>query len=165
MTVPTGELGLRPFALPPRAVQIVLQELYVTALDPPEDEAELEHLASIPRPWDPAACPSRLQQQIMEWLGEVVFWVNEQHLWRVDPFIPECWDLHPHIINELAPLACQRYFATLSATPEALLDWQRYVLPPFLERMTQRAGSGLCPPGRHSGPPGLGRLISRLQSD
>ena len=106
-------------------------------------------LAELPRPWDPAACTGPLREEIWHWLDRVAIWINTQHLWNVaSPGIPECWPAHPHLVNDLAVLACARYY-TRYASPGPLDAWHRYDLPMFLDRLEHRLGEG-CPPGRHS---------------
>ena len=76
-------------------------------MSPPESEVDLRALAQLPRPWDPATCTGRLREELWAWLDQVAIWINEQHLWNVArPGIPECWPAHPHLVHDLAVLAC-----------------------------------------------------------
>ena len=134
------------FPNPSPVVIAALDELRVAAVAPPESENELRRLAMLPRPWEPATCPGQLRRLIYVWLDEVVGWINEQHTWRVDCVVPICWAEHPHIIHELAPLACLRWETTYAVTPANLEEWHRYTLPMFLERIIQRIGQRAVPP-------------------
>ena len=99
------------------------------------------------------------------WLDEVVAWINEQHTWRTDRVIPICWDLHPHIVHELATVTCLRWEATFARTPAQLEEWQRVVLPGFLRGIAERIGETGCPPGRHQPAPGAARNALYRQGD
>ena len=146
-----------PLPSPSPVLVAALDELRIASVVPPDSEHQLRRLAMLPRPWDPAACPTELRNLIYLWLDEVVGWINEEHSWRVDRMIPICWDQHPHIVHELAGIACLRWEAAYAVTPTALEEWQRYALPMFLERVSQRIGSTGCPPGRHQPHPGTAR--------
>jgi hypothetical protein len=90
-----------------------------------------------------------MRSELWAWLDLVAMWVNEQHLWNVTrPGIPECWPAHPHLVHDLAVLACSRYYTSFAVTPAALEDWHRYGLPGFLERLRDRLGDG-CQPSKH----------------
>ena len=156
MNQPSGLLA-EAFPAPPPALAALLDELRVAASIPAENEKDLRRLALLPRPWDPATCPPELRQNIYVWLDGVVAWINEQHTWRVEKVIPLCWDLHPHIVHELATVACQRWDAGFALTSSVLEDWHRYTLPMFLDRVAQRIGATGCPPGRHQLHPGADR--------
>jgi hypothetical protein len=91
-------------------------------------------------------------------MDEVVAWINEEHTWRTYRVIPICWDLHPHVVHELATVACLRWEATYARTPAALEEWHRFTLPAFLSRIVDRIGDTGCPPGRHQPSPGMGRI-------
>lgn len=145
------------FPPPPPDLATALDELRLAAAMPPETKHELRWVAMLPRPWDPPSCPPELRQVIYVWLDDVAGWINEEHTWRVDRVIPMCWDLHPHIVHELATVACMRWEAGFAVTPSALEEWHRYTLPMFLERVTKRIGATGCPPGRHQPNPGAAR--------
>ena len=156
MTTPRAELA-RPFPLPDREVAFHLGELQrLAAVDAPT-ELELKRLAALPRPWDPPSCPPELRRLIYLWLDEVVAWINEDHSWRVDHVVPACWSEHPHIVHELASVACMRWSVLFVATASPLEEWHHYTLPLFLDRIVQRIGLNGCPPGRHQPHPGAGR--------
>jgi hypothetical protein len=146
-----------PFPMPPPQVAGLLDELRLAAERPPESKEELRWLAEMPRPWDPPSSPPSMQESLWRWLDEVAAWINEEHTWRVDRLVPMCWKQHPHIAHELATVACLRVNAMYAVTPDALEDWYKYTLPPFLDRIAQRIGSGGCPPARHQPCPGAAR--------
>lgn len=146
-----------PFPAPPGPVARVLDELRLVASVTDETEHESRRVALLDRPWDPPSCPPELRRCIYVWLDEVAAWINEDHTWLADRLIPICWDLHPHIVHELATLACVRWEATFARTPTALEEWHRYALPAFLNRIGDRIGDTGCPPGRHQPSPALGR--------
>lgn len=154
-----SESGLMaaPFPSPPGVVARLLDELRLVAGSTDETPHESRRVALMERPWDPAACPPELRHWIYVWLADVVAWINEDHTWRTDAVIPLCWDLHAHIIHELAVLACARWEASFARTPAALDEWHRYALPPFLNRIVDRIGETGCPPGRHQQSPGAAR--------
>lgn len=151
--------GLLGVAFPPPSPVVVscLDELRLAAVAPPESDCDLRRLLALPRPWDPPTCPGELRRLVYVWLDDVVAWVNEEHTWRTDHVIPICWVEHPHIVHELATVACLRWEAGCAVTPGPLEDWHRYTLPMFLERIAQRIGTTGCPPGRHQPSPGEGR--------
>lgn len=145
------------FPAPSPLVVGALDDLRLAAVSPPESQDELRRLAMAPRPWDPATCPTELRRLVYTWLDEVVAWINEEHTWRVDRVIPVCWMEHPHIVHELATLACLRWEAGYAVSAAVLEEWQRYTLPMFLDRLVQRIGATGCPPGKHQSSPGEAR--------
>ncbi|WP_245916750.1 hypothetical protein [Nocardioides gansuensis] len=148
MMSPAG-LMVRPFPEPGPAVRTAIQQLQHASFAPPVDEDAVRELAQIPRPWDPGSCTGKIRSELWEWLDLVAMWVNEQHLWNLArPGIPECWPAHPHLVHDLAVLACGRHYTRFALTPAALEDWHRYALPGFLERLHDRLGDG-CQPGKH----------------
>jgi hypothetical protein len=146
-----------PFPTPPGVVVGLLDELRIVAAATNETEHEARRVALLPRPWDPPSCPPEVRRNVYAWLDQVVGWINEEHTWRTDRVIPICWDLHPHIVHELATVACLRWEATFSRTPGALEEWHRFTLPAFLGRVGDRIGETGCPPGRHQPSPGIAR--------
>ena len=146
--MPLAGVMVRPFPKPGPTIRAAMQQLQQAVVEPPaEDEVDL--LAQMPRPWDPATCTGQMRSELWAWLDLVAMWVNEQHLWNVTrPGIPECWPAHPHVVHDLAVLACSRYNTRYAVTPAALEDWHRYGLPNFLERLRDRLGDA-CQPGRH----------------
>ena len=146
-------------ALPAPSPIIVgaLDELRLAAVSPPESASELRTLALLPRPWDPPTCPSELRRLLYAWFDEVAAWINEEHTWRVERVIPICWFDHPHIVHELATVACLRWEAEYAVSAAVLEEWHRYTLPMFLDRVGQRIGSTGCPPGKHQPTPGDAR--------
>lgn len=152
----------RPFPQPCSMLAMMLVELQVAADCEPGRDKELarresEQVATLDRPWDPASCAPDVRSEIYKWLDEVVDWINEQHTWRVDRTIPVCWIEHPHIVHELATLACLRWEAGYAARPGPLAIWQQQTLPTFLGLISQRIGPTGCPPGRHQPSPGAAR--------
>jgi hypothetical protein len=147
--LPFGGPMVQPFPEPGHAICTTMEQLQLAAATPPTSEAELLALAQLPRPWDPATCSGPVRAELWVWLDLVAAWVNEQQLWNVTrPGIPECWPAHPHLVHDLAVLACGRYYASFAVTPAALEDWHRYTLPSFLEQLRDRLGDG-CQPQRH----------------
>jgi hypothetical protein len=146
-----------PFPTPPGVVAGVLDELRIAAAATDETDHEARRVALLPRPWDPPSCLPEIRLSMYAWLDAVVAWINEEHTWRTDRVIPVCWDLHPHVVHELATVACLRWEATLARTPAALEEWHRFTLPAFLGRVVDRIGETGCPPGRHQPSPGMGR--------
>ena len=163
-----SESGLmaQPFPAPPGVVGCALDELRLVAGATDETEHEARRVALLERPWDPPACGPELRRNIYVWLDQVVAWINEEYTWRTEKVIPTCWDLHPHIVHELAVVACLRCEATYSRTPVAMEEWHRSTLPAFLIRIVDRIGDTGCPPGRHQASPGMGRnAIYRTQTE
>ena len=154
-----SESGLmaKPFPAPPGVVASALDELRLVAGATDETEHEARRVALLERPWDPPACGPELRRNIYVWLDQVVAWINEEHTWRTDKVVPTCWDLHPHIVHELATVACLRWETTYARTPAAVEEWHRFTLPAFLTRIVDRIGTTGCPPGRHQPSPGMGR--------
>jgi hypothetical protein len=133
-----------PFPDPPRAVTRALETLRqadVVGLEP-------AGLQLLDRPWDPAACSPRVRAELWPWLDDVAAWLNHTYAWQTAHAVPACWPAHPHLVHELAVLACLRVAAADAVTPHAMEEWHRYALPGFTVRMTERLGIG-CPPGRH----------------
>lgn len=132
------------FPRPPRWVRHALEALH---------QAEMDGLApatvrSLERPWDPATCPPHVRVELWPWLDKVVGWLNRSYGWQTAHTVPTCWPAHPHLVHELAVLACLRTVAADATSPDALEAWHRYALPGFCHRMGERLGAG-CPPGRH----------------
>ena len=153
----TAELMAAEFPIPSPVLVASLDELRLAETAPPTSGSEIGRIAMLPRPWDPASCPHELRHLIYLWLDNVVAWINEEHTWRVDHLIPICWIEHPHIVHELAPIACLRWEASYALTPGPLKDWQQHHLPNFLDRIAQLIGPTGCPPGRHQPQPGQAR--------
>ena len=129
--IATG-LMAAPFPEPPGVIARVLDELRLAAAATDETEHESRRVAMLSRPWDPPSCPPEIRRNVYQWLDDVVAWINEEHTWRTDRVVPICWDLHPHIVHELATVACLRWEATFARTPAALEEWHRFTLPAFL---------------------------------
>jgi hypothetical protein len=136
------------FPTPPRSVRTALEHLRQAeggGLEP-------AGLPLLDRPWDPASCSPHVRAQLWPWLDEVAAWLNHSYAWQTACAIPSCWPAHPHLVHELAVLACLRVTAADAITAQALEEWHRYALPGFHLRMGERIGIG-CPPGRHTGWP------------
>ena len=146
-----------PFPEPPGVIARLLDELRLAAAQTDEAEHESRRVAMLSRPWDPPSCPPEIRRNVYAWLDAVVAWSNEAHTWRTDRVVPICWDLHPHLVHELATVACLRWEATFARTPAALEEWHRFTLPAFLGHVVDRIGETGCPPGRHQPNPGAGR--------
>ncbi len=91
-----------PFPEPPGVIARLLDELRLAAAATDETEHESRRVAMLSRPWDPPSCPPEIRRNVYLWLDDVVAWINEDHTWRTDRVVPICWDLHPHIVHELA---------------------------------------------------------------
>lgn len=139
----TPDLALA-FPRPPQEVRAAVDQLRQVE----EAGLPLTGLHLLDRPWDPAACEPRLRAQLWPWLDRVAAWLNHAYAWQTAHAIPSCWPRHPHLVHELAVLACLRLTAADATGPHALEEWHRYALPAFHARMAERLGIG-CPPGRH----------------
>ena len=147
----------RPFPLPPARVVEILERLRLSSEQQNHTTQDLREVAALDKPWDPPACKPEIEQMVWDWLDRVVVWINEEHTWRTDRTIPECWARHPHIAHELATVACLRVLVGYSVTPQPLEEWHRHTLPAFLDRIVLRNGVDGCPPGRHQAWPGAVR--------
>lgn len=136
---------VRPFPPPPRLVSHALDRL----ADPDAATRDPAGWRVLDRPWDPAGCSPQLRARLWPWLDDVAAWLNHDYAWQTVHTIPGCWPAHPHLVHELAVLACLRAAAADAPGPQPLEDWHRYALPGFCQRMTDRLGPG-CPPGRHT---------------
>jgi hypothetical protein len=133
------------FPQPSPLIVDALDQLRLAAVRPPDNESALRRLAMLPCPWDPAACPPELRELLYVWFDAVVAWINEEHTWRLDRVIPICWTQHPHIVHELATVACLRWEADYAVTAATLDEGYRYNLPMFLDRLAIRVGpTGPC---------------------
>jgi hypothetical protein len=141
-----------PFPKPPQELRRALEQLRLA------EDAGLEPtgLPLLDRPWDPASCSPSVRQQLWPWLDDVAAWLNHTYAWQTTHAIPSCWPTHPHLVQELAVLACLRITAAAALTPHGLEEWHRYALPTFHARMSERLGTG-CPPGRHTDWPARSR--------
>jgi hypothetical protein len=142
----------RAFPRPGRLVEHAYWELNISANGTPEQVKALGDLRRLPRPWDPPTCTHPdLRLEIWVWLDDVVTWINHEHIWDTDAYIPSCWPEHPHLVHDLAVLADQRRRAGMGNTSDALEDWHRYALPAFLDRMKDRLKSH-CENGHQTWP-------------
>ena len=134
-----------PFPPPPRWVRHAIEQLRQA------DAAGLEPagLRLLDRPWEPATCSPHVRQQLWAWLDEVASWLNHAYAWQTAQAVPSCWPAHPHLVHELAVLACLRADAADATGPHPLEEWHRYARPGFCSRLSERLGIG-CPPGRHA---------------
>lgn len=147
------ERVVAPFPRPGVLVTKAMQDLHLATLDPPYLDDDLTRVRQLPRPWDPGNCTGSVRNELYRWLDDVAHWINTQHLWGVNtPGVPECWPAHPHIVHDLATVACGRFYCSATTTPDELEDWHRHTLPLFLSRLHERLGES-CPPGRHTDPP------------
>ncbi|SDO16295.1 hypothetical protein [Geodermatophilus sp. DSM 45219] len=133
------------FPPPPREIRRAFEQLRQA------EDAGLEPagLRLLDRPWDPATCSAPVRTRLWPWLDDVAAWLNHSYAWQTTQAIPSCWPAHPHLVHELAVLACLRAIAGDAAAPHALEEWHRYALPAFHARLAERLGIG-CPPGRHT---------------
>lgn len=144
------------FPKAPALVRHALNTLAIVRGGDADAIAELGDIDELPRPWDPATCPSELRQQLWLWCDDVASWLNQEYSWRPTSLIPACWPQHPHIANELPVLACLRDAAD-SAGPELLEEWHRHALPLFLDRLAGRLGESTCRTGKHQDWPAASR--------
>ncbi|WP_193604850.1 hypothetical protein [Nocardioides dongkuii] len=150
--------AVAPFPPPPDIIREAIAALHVVSLRPPTDELSLRHVASLPRPWDPATCGRDLQAELWPWIDDVVEWINHEQIWGLTvPSVPECWPDHPHLCHELPALACDRYLASFAITPRDVEDWRELRLSAFLRRMGDQLGH-LCAPGQHHADARYGRV-------
>jgi hypothetical protein len=133
---------IEPFPIPGTYVQLAYRELNLAVNGTDEEREQIGNPALLPRPWEPASClDPELRHQLWQWLEEVVVWLNREYSWDVSGMIPTCWPDHPHLVHEITVVADQRRRAGLATTSDALEEWHRYCLPPFLERMRARLKS------------------------
>jgi hypothetical protein len=137
------------FPRPPAVVATAFDDLREATAGQPGSMDGSRESARLPRPWDPATCAPELRRPLYVWLDEVVEWINREHTWGFARLIPTCWDRHPHLVQELAVVAAERWEARLDTTPVALADWQQRTLPLFLNRMAIMTTEGGCPPRKH----------------
>ena len=78
--MPLVGLMVRPFPKPGPTLRAAMQQLQHAVVEPPADE-ELDLLAQMPRPWEPASCTGQMRSELWAWLDLVAMWVGEQHLW------------------------------------------------------------------------------------
>jgi hypothetical protein len=129
-----------PYPAPSPLVVAALDQLRIAAESPPDSDIELRQVAMLPRPWDPASCPPELRDLIYVWLDAVAGWINEDLTWRDRPRASDLLARPPHIIHELAIVACLRWEADHAVTAAVLEDWHRFSLPMFLDRLALRIG-------------------------
>lgn len=135
----TARLLVEPFPTPGPEIQLAYRELNLAMNGTPEQQEMIGDPARLPRPWEPATCiHSGLRLQLWDWLDEVVIWLNRGYSWDATGAVPTCWPLHPHLVHEIAVVADQRRRAGLAVTSDALEEWHRYCLPPFIDRMRVR---------------------------
>lgn len=146
------------FPAPPREVQYALDSLTASANWTEAQRASMDP-RSLDRPWDPSGCQPGLRAALWPWLDQVAAWVNHEYAWQSARVIPACWPRHPHLVHELAVLACLRAAACDATGPHALEEWHRYALPGFSERIADRIGPVACPPGRHTDWPASSRYL------
>jgi hypothetical protein len=154
-----------PFPVPPGAVVRALELLQILRRGDPDEMAEAGDLTNLPRPWDPATCPTELREAVWEWCDLVAAWVNRDYVWRPTHIIPACWPHHPHIARELAVLAILRWNAEESSSPEGVEEWHRYSFPLYCDRMSNRLGESTCRTGKHIDWPAEGRYGAFAEDD
>ncbi len=147
---------VQEFPAPPRHMRASIDQLKASE-GWTERERAVTDPRTVDRPWDPASLPPKARRRLWPWLDDVAAWVNHEYGWQTARVIPACWPRHPHLIHELAVLACLRVIAADATGPQPLEEWHRYVLPGFCERMAERIGPVGCPPGRHTDWPARSR--------
>jgi hypothetical protein len=155
---------VQEFPTPTKLLVSAFAELLIARSDDEDARKQLGPIFELPRPWDPPTCPPSLRDELWIWLDRVVAWINHEYTWRLDQVIPACWPAHPHLVHEVAVIACLRYAAGHALTADAMEDWHRYALPAFFDRLSARLGGAPCPPGEHKKWPGAARY-SDYESD
>jgi hypothetical protein len=150
---------VREFPAPSKVLVSAFAELLIARSDDEDARNELGPISALPRPWDPPSCPPTLRDELWIWLDRVVAWINHEYTWRPDQAIPACWPAHPHLVHEVAVIACLRYAAGHALTADALEDWHRYALPAFVDRLSARLAGAPCPPGEHKRWPAASRYV------
>ena len=153
------------FPLPTKVLASAFADLQIARSDDERAKQALGPLSALARPWDPSTCPPSLRAELWTWLDRVVRWINHEYTWQPDRVLASCWPAHPHIVHELAVLACLRLAAGHALTADAMEDWHRYALPSFFDRMISRLGGAPCQPRLHRSWPGFGRFVDYESSD
>jgi hypothetical protein len=148
---------VREFPAPTNLLISAFAELQIARSDDEGARRTLGDISALARPWDPPTCPPTLRDALWIWLDRVVAWINHEYTWRHDQVIPACWPAHPHVVHEVAVIACLRYAAGHALTADALEDWHRYALPAFFDRISARFGGAPCQPGEHKKWPSAAR--------
>lgn len=133
-----------PLPRPPHLVVDALARLRLATSGSDVQKAEAGPVHTLPRPWVPSSCPTRLRYAVWTWLDHVAAWYNHQYAWRPDVAIPACWPAHPHLAHELAVLAFLRLEAESATSPGALEEWHRHSRPMFVSRMRDQLGPQAC---------------------
>ena len=149
---------VREFPEPTKLLASAFAQLQIARDGNDEAKKALGPLSELSRPWDPPSCPPMLRKELWVWLDRVVGWLNHEYTWQAERVIPSCWPAHPHIVHEVAVLACLRLSAGHALAADALEDWHRYVVPGFFDRMLARLGGSPCQPGQHKPWPGASRF-------
>lgn len=91
-----------------------------------------------------------LWEELRDWVG----WIR--HRYPLARKIPECWDEHPELVEELTALwlAWQAAYVERDACLTAAADWHDRWLPGLLHRMQHGIFALDCLQGRHSNRPG-----------
>lgn len=132
---PRPQLMVWPFPMPGPKVRLAYSD--IQGLETGQTKRELAPV--LPRPWVPGTCTNlELRCELWEWLDQVVAWLNHEYSWDLDGLVPSCWSAHPHIVNELAVVADQRYRTTSSLGSDSLEEWHRYTLPMFINHLRER---------------------------
>jgi hypothetical protein len=156
---------IQEFPTPGRLVSSALNDLHVARTGDEKARKRLGAVHALARPWDPPSCPPLLRQELWQWLDSVAGWLNHEYSWGAERVIPACWPAHPHIVHELAALACLRLAVGHALTVDPLEDWHRYAVPTFYDRMTARLGAQPCTPGSHKPWPGKTRYADYQSAD
>ena len=153
-----------PFPAPPREVLRSLELLAILRRGDPDEMAKAGDLHNLPRPWEPATCPSDLRECVWLWCDQVAAWINHEFAWRPTQLIPPCWPRHAHIARELPVLAILRWGAEESRAPEPLEEWHRYTFPMFCDRLANRLGESGCRIGKHIDRPAESRYAAYVDA-
>lgn len=98
----------------------------------------------VPQPWDGTTLDQATATDWWQWLDLVVTWINHQHCWHTQTYIPSCWPEHPHIVHDLAVVAWVRYETTMESSPQRLSEWHKYDLPMFFQRLNHHLQATSC---------------------
>lgn len=138
-STPREGLLVQSFPEPGPALRTAYRELALASQGTDEQKKALGDPTGLPRPWIPATCRTKvLREQLWDWLDRFVTWLNHGYVWDPAGVVPPCWPIHPHLVHEIAVLADQRRRANKALNSDALEEWHRYSLPPFIERVRNR---------------------------
>lgn len=116
----------------PELPDVVAKQLEIIAAEGGEDEDPVpeavdpvtgEVLPRHVRPWELSALSGELEAAVLDWLDDVVLWLNAAYGWQDDHVIPACWQLHQGLAHDLAAVAFGRIDAYDTATAAFVGRW------------------------------------------